>query len=293
MNPVILIGAAIGLLIGGFPGLVLGALAGYWLSRSLRVSLLGAGVRAIQRQFLDSTFAVMGAVCKADGQVSADEIRVAEALFERLRLDAEARESAREAFRRGKAADFDVDAEVQRSLAARCARPSATLSPETLRMLWSLRSPPAVRWCGRSRARAWGEKRRQPLLLVLARRPQPHLGPRPARDGRTTASRSVGVRTSCKPAKNANGAAPRLRRTPRLLGLSKVETPAAAGPSECLRLPPDRPPPSRAPSKGAMLPESVQIDGQVAAILQERSGGGGGIGGIGAFGGVDGGGDGG
>ena len=106
------------MLIGGFPGLVLGALAGYWLSRSLRVSLLGAGVRAIQRQFLDSTFAVMGAVCKADGQVSADEIRVAEALFERLRLDAEARESAREAFRRGKAADFDVDAEVQRFVQA-------------------------------------------------------------------------------------------------------------------------------------------------------------------------------
>lgn len=118
MNPAILIGAAIGFLLGRWVGLVLGALAGYWISQSLRVSLLSAGVRRVQQQFLDSTFAVMGAVCKADGRVTEDEIRVAESLFERLHMSSEARASAREAFGRGKAPGFDVDAEVQRFVQA-------------------------------------------------------------------------------------------------------------------------------------------------------------------------------
>lgn len=113
MNPLILIGGLIGFAIGRFPGLLLGAALGYALSRFLRVSVVGAATR-IQSQFLDSTFAVMGAVCKADGQVTVDEIRVAEALFERLRLSGAARESAKQAFNRGKAPDFDLDAELRR-----------------------------------------------------------------------------------------------------------------------------------------------------------------------------------
>src|SRR5699024_8683660 len=47
-----------------------------------------------------------------DGQVSADEIATAEALFERLRLDADQRAQARAAFRRGKEPAFDLDAEI-------------------------------------------------------------------------------------------------------------------------------------------------------------------------------------
>jgi len=70
-------------------------------------------VGQIRRRFLEATFAVMGALCKADGQVTEDEIRMAESTFERLRLNEEQTARARAAFERGQADDFDLDAEVQ------------------------------------------------------------------------------------------------------------------------------------------------------------------------------------
>lgn len=103
--------ALIGLVIGGFRGLVLGAALGYaagWILRYVVVSRLAV----VQTQFLESTFAVMGALCKADGAVTRDEIAIAEAMFARLHLSGEQRESAKAAFSRGKAPDFDLDAEV-------------------------------------------------------------------------------------------------------------------------------------------------------------------------------------
>ncbi|MDB5968788.1 MAG: DnaJ like chaperone protein [Hydrocarboniphaga sp.] len=117
MNFLIWIGALIGLASGGWKGLLIGAAVGYIIGRFLPPLLLGAAagkLGQIQAQFLDSTFAVMGAMCKADGQVTQNEIQVAEALFERLRLSPEARESAIGAFNRGKTDGFDVDAEVAR-----------------------------------------------------------------------------------------------------------------------------------------------------------------------------------
>jgi len=51
----IVIAAALGLLAGGFPGLVIGAALGYWISRSLRHTVLG-GLQVVQSQLLDSTF---------------------------------------------------------------------------------------------------------------------------------------------------------------------------------------------------------------------------------------------
>ena len=113
MNLATIAGALIGFAIGRFPGLVLGALIGYFLSRMTLGTVVRAAVGKLQQQFLESTFAVMGAVCKADGQITEDEIRVAEALFERLRLDSASRQTARAAFNRGKTAGFDLDAEVQ------------------------------------------------------------------------------------------------------------------------------------------------------------------------------------
>ena len=114
----IFIGGVIGLLVGGFPGLIVGAGVGY-LARWILRRALRHGLAKVQSQFLDSTFAVMGALCKADGAVSRDEIKAAEALFERLHLSPEQRESAKEAFERGKAPDFALDAEV-RKLARLC-----------------------------------------------------------------------------------------------------------------------------------------------------------------------------
>ncbi|MCK5769860.1 co-chaperone DjlA [Algiphilus sp.] len=108
----LIVGGLIGLLIGGGRGLLIGGLIGYFAARPLLRWLIRTRFGKLQERFLESVFAVMGAVCKADGQVTEDEIQVAEALFTRFRLDENARNQARAAFNRGKAADFDLDAEV-------------------------------------------------------------------------------------------------------------------------------------------------------------------------------------
>ena len=113
-----LIGGLIGALFSGWSGFFIGGLIGYFVARPLLRWAIRARFGQLQTQFLDSVFAVMGAICKADGQVTDDEIRVAEQLFERLRLDEAARARARTAFARGKAADFDLDAEVARFAAS-------------------------------------------------------------------------------------------------------------------------------------------------------------------------------
>ncbi|MEQ6889654.1 co-chaperone DjlA [Halomonas sp. CS7] len=108
-----LLGALLGFWIGGPLGLLIGAGLGYWLVRRLRKSVLGR-LAGAQAQFLDSTFAVMGCMCKADGRVTEDELEASRQLWDRLRLNEAQRARARAAFNRGKAADFDLEAELAR-----------------------------------------------------------------------------------------------------------------------------------------------------------------------------------
>lgn len=108
---VVLIGAGLGFMIGGPVGGLIGGGLGYWLVARLRRSMLGR-LAASQAQFLSSTFAVMGCLCKADGQVTEDELDATRQLWERLRLNEAQRARARADFNRGKAADFDLDAEL-------------------------------------------------------------------------------------------------------------------------------------------------------------------------------------
>lgn len=117
----VLIGGLIGLFVAGPVGAILGAVAGGWLGHQLLGRLFGRGLEALRSRFLESTFAVMGALCKADGRVTDEEIRVAEQFFSRLALSAEQRRSAQAAFRRGKSDDFDLDGELAalRALAGR------------------------------------------------------------------------------------------------------------------------------------------------------------------------------
>lgn len=105
--------AIFGLFIGGVRGMLLGAVIGFLLSRFTQRSSQRDVLR-IQEQFIDSTFAVVGALCKADGVVTRDEIQFTEGLFERLHLTLSQQAQAKEAFRRGKEPDFDLDAEVDR-----------------------------------------------------------------------------------------------------------------------------------------------------------------------------------
>jgi len=106
---VILIGGGIGYAFGGFPGFLIGAIAGVGLVRWAKWKIRKR-LRSVQSEFMKSVFAVMGAVCKADGVVTDDEIKVAEGLFEKFRLNAEQRQTAKAAFNRGKSDDFDLDA---------------------------------------------------------------------------------------------------------------------------------------------------------------------------------------
>jgi DnaJ like chaperone protein len=109
----ILICAIVGFWLGGSSGLLVGGAIGFALGRLVQESTR-RGLLVVQSQFLETTFAVMGAVCKADGVVTRDEIRVTEEVFARLHLSPEQKETAKAAFNRGKAPDFDLDAAVDK-----------------------------------------------------------------------------------------------------------------------------------------------------------------------------------
>ena len=116
MNLTMFLGGLIGYAIARWDGLLAGLLIGYFVPRlfaySLAKGLYNATLGRVQTDFLDSAFAVMGAVCKADGRVTKDEIRVAERLFDQFHLNSDARERARNAFNRGKSPHFDLDREI-------------------------------------------------------------------------------------------------------------------------------------------------------------------------------------
>ena len=109
----IVFGALIGAITKGFSGMLFGAFIGYGISIVLRKSISG-GLRVAQSQLIDSTFAVMGALCKADNVVTRDEINAVEQVMRMFNLHDQQREQAKAAFNRGKRADFDLDAAVDK-----------------------------------------------------------------------------------------------------------------------------------------------------------------------------------
>ncbi len=64
--------------------------------------------------FLEATFAIMGRIAKADGRVSEAEIAVANRAMARLDLPAPLRETARQAFARGKSPTFPLEQTLER-----------------------------------------------------------------------------------------------------------------------------------------------------------------------------------
>jgi len=106
-----IIGALLGALFGGFSGLLIGGLIGYAAGFAVRHLVVGS-LRVAQSQLIDSTFAIMGALCKADNVVTRDEINAVEQIFSMLKLHGELREQAKTAFNRGKQAGFNLDAAV-------------------------------------------------------------------------------------------------------------------------------------------------------------------------------------
>ena len=102
-------GFVIGFMFGKFFGAILGLWLGHMYDR--RQGLTGAIRNAKERQslFFKTTFAVMGHVAKASGQVTEIDIRIATMLMDQMQLKGEARREAQQAFREGKDADFDLE----------------------------------------------------------------------------------------------------------------------------------------------------------------------------------------
>ena len=108
-----LIGAVLGAIFGGFGGLLIGGFIGYIAGFAIRYFVTGS-LRVAQSQLIETTFSIMGALCKADNVVTRDEINAVEQIFTMWRLQGAAREQAKAAFNRGKQREFDLDAEVDK-----------------------------------------------------------------------------------------------------------------------------------------------------------------------------------
>ena len=107
-----LIGGAFGFMLSGPIGALLGAALGHRFDEGLRSAAVRAGgaQERIQAAFFTATFAVMGRIAKADGQVTHDEIALANQVMQKMQLNEQQRTLARKLFNEGKRAGFDVDA---------------------------------------------------------------------------------------------------------------------------------------------------------------------------------------
>lgn len=96
-------------------GALLGAVLGHNFDRGMKslpdAEQYEAGDQErVQMAFFTATFAVMGRVAKADGRVSPDEIRMAEAIMAEMSLGSDMRQAAIDLFNQGKSPEFDLDA---------------------------------------------------------------------------------------------------------------------------------------------------------------------------------------
>jgi DnaJ like chaperone protein len=102
-------------MLGGPLGAVLGAALGHRFDKGLEGLPEDRGgwdpgdQERVQTAFFTTTFSVMGHLAKADGRVSPDEIRLAEAVMSQMSLSSEMRQTAIRLFNEGKSADFPLD----------------------------------------------------------------------------------------------------------------------------------------------------------------------------------------
>jgi len=109
-----LVGGAFGFMLGGPLGAILGAALGHNFDKGLKglpgdEALDPGEQQRVQMAFFTATFSVMGAVAKADGRVTPDEIRLAEVVMREMGLDDEMIKTAKRLFGEGKQADFPLD----------------------------------------------------------------------------------------------------------------------------------------------------------------------------------------
>lgn len=124
-------GGAFGFMLGGPLGALLGAALGHHFDSGLKGFVddprIGSGNHErIQTAFFAATFSVMGHVAKADGRVTTEEIKLAEALMAQMRLSQEQRDAAMNLFSEGKRAGFPLD-EVLEQFRRECHRRSTLI----------------------------------------------------------------------------------------------------------------------------------------------------------------------
>ena len=125
-----LAGGAFGFVLGGPLGAILGAVLGHNLDRGLS-GLATEGMQPgeqerVQTAFFTATFTIMGHLAKADGSVSRREIDLAEAVMDKMDLDADMRQTAIRLFNQGKSRDFPLE-EVVEQFRRECHRRSTLM----------------------------------------------------------------------------------------------------------------------------------------------------------------------
>lgn len=107
-----LVAGLIGLIVGGLPGLLVGLVVGHLFDRGLQRTM-GFGdpehLHKVQTAFFETCFELLGHVAKADGRVSESEIAHAEEVMQQLGVFGEQREAAIAHFKKGSAADFQLE----------------------------------------------------------------------------------------------------------------------------------------------------------------------------------------
>lgn len=106
------IGLALGYYLLGFFGAFLGYLIGSSVDRAKDYGLGGVnplGNTHRKEIFLETVFALMGKLAKADGHISKDEISHVETFMQKMGMASEHRKIAINQFKRGAEADFNID----------------------------------------------------------------------------------------------------------------------------------------------------------------------------------------
>ena len=119
-------GGGLGFALGGPLGAMIGAVLGHQLDKSAAYQRDGVGFdlgsqERTQAAFFTATFSIMGHIAKADGQVSPQEIHLAEQVMAQMRLNKDQRKAAIELFNQGKQADFEIE-EVLEQFRKECRR---------------------------------------------------------------------------------------------------------------------------------------------------------------------------
>lgn len=107
-----ILGGAFGMMLGGPIGALLGVVLGHNFDKGLNTSSSNEGdfgrQERIQTLFYTTTFSVMGHVCKADGQVTEDEIALAKSIMHQMDLNADQQRAAISLFNEGKKDTFPL-----------------------------------------------------------------------------------------------------------------------------------------------------------------------------------------